>query len=177
MRRRILIAILALVAASAVYAQAYRWVDSNGVTHYSDRPQPGAERIELPKGPARRPTVARAAPTQPAAPIAEEPDVGYESLSIVSPAAEETLWNIAGTLSVTLSLQPDLRPGHRVRAYFDGTPQRVTGTSFEIAEVYRGVHNLQVEVVDQAGQLKIRSQTNRFYVQQNTLITRARPGN
>jgi len=171
---------LALVAAGAVYAQAYRWVDADGVTHYSDRPQPGAERIELPKGPAQRSTVtrpARAAATQSTQTVTEEPDEGYESLGIVSPAAEETLWNIEGTLSVTLSLQPALQPGHRVRVYFDGEPQLVTGTSFEIQEVYRGVHNLQVEVIDQAGQLQIRSQTNRFYVQQNTVVTRARAGN
>jgi hypothetical protein len=43
----------------------------------------------------------------------------------------------------------------------------VSGTNFSIDEVYRGVHNLQVEVIDSAGKLMIRSQPNRFYVQQN----------
>jgi hypothetical protein len=33
--------------------------------------------------------------------------------------------------------------------------------------VHRGVHNLQVEIIDASGQLMIRSQPNRFYVQQN----------
>lgn len=181
MLRWTLIAILTLVAAGAVYAQAYRWVDSNGVTHYADRPVPGAVRIELPKSPGQRSTVTRSAPsarTRPAqATVPTEPEAGYESLSVATPGAEETLWNIAGTLNVSLSLQPGLKPGHRVRAYFDGEAQMVSGTSFEIEEVYRGVHNIQVEVIDQAGQLQIRSQTNRFYVQQNTVVRPARSGN
>jgi hypothetical protein len=62
-----------------------------------------------------------------------------------------------------------------VRVYHNGTPQMVSGTSFQIQEVYRGAHNLQAEVVDQSGKLMIRSQPRRFYVQQN-VITR-RPAN
>jgi len=178
--RRILIAAITLAAAGAVYAQAYRWVDASGVTHYSDRPQPGAVRIDLPKSPGQRTIVTRPAPgdsAQPTQAVPAEVDLGYQSLSVATPGAEETLWNIGGTLSVSLSLEPGLQPGHRVRAYFDGEPQLVSGTSFEITEVYRGVHNIQVEVIDQAGQLQIRSQTNRFYVQQNTVVTPARAGN
>ncbi len=53
--------------------------------------------------------------------------------------------------------------------YFNGNPQMVTGTSFQIEEVWRGVHNLQAEVVDASGKLMIRSQTNRFYVQQTNI--------
>ncbi|MEQ9563507.1 MAG: hypothetical protein RLN69_13390, partial [Woeseiaceae bacterium] len=92
-----------------------------------------------------------------------------ESLSIASPAAEETLWNIEGVLNVSLSLSPALQSGHRVRVYFDGTPQMVSGTSFQLEGVYRGVHNLQAEVIDPSGKLMIRSQPSRFYVQQNAI--------
>ena len=65
--------------------------------------------------------------------------------------------------------EPGLQPGHQVRAYFDGQRRDVNGTSFQVDEVWRGVHNIQVEVVDEGGQLMIRSQPNRFYVQQNTV--------
>ena len=70
---------------------------------------------------------------------------------------------------MTLSLQPGLQQGHRVRVYFDGEQQMVNGLNFELQEVYRGVHNLQAEVVDETGKLMIRSITNRFYVQQNVI--------
>ena len=79
------------------------------------------------------------------------------------------MWNIEGTLNVSLSLSPGLQSGHQVRAYFNGERRLVSGTSFTINEVYRGVHNIQVEVIDQTGRLMIRSTTNRFYVQQNTV--------
>ena len=122
-------------------AQAYRWVDENGVVHYSDRPVDGAEQILLPRdNQQRRPTPPpRTTTAQQSAPDeqAQEESVGYESLIISSPAPEETLWNIEGVLNVSLSIQPGLQPGHRVRVYFDGTPQIVTGASFQLTEVYR----------------------------------------
>jgi hypothetical protein len=93
----------------------------------------------------------------------------YESISIASPGAEETLWNIEGVLNVSVSVSPGLQDGHRLRAYFDGQERMVSGTNFTIDEVYRGVHNLQVEVIDATGKLMIRSQPNRFYVQQNMI--------
>ena len=93
----------------------------------------------------------------------------YESFEVVSPAAEETLWNIEGVLNVSLALSPGLQPGHQIRVYFDGTPRLVNGTSFQLQEVWRGVHNLQAEVIDETGNMKIRTQTNRFYVQQTTI--------
>ncbi|MGH8223829.1 MAG: DUF4124 domain-containing protein [Woeseiaceae bacterium] len=172
MFKRSVIALGALLAAGAVLAQAYRWVDENGVVHYSDKPVPGAEEYQLPSYrrpsgpavPASRSTRSSAAASQPVS----QP-FRYESLTVAAPGPEETLWNIAGVLSVTLNLQPALQSGHRLRVYFDGTPQMVDGTSFQLQEVWRGVHNIQAEVIDQAGQLMIRSQPTRFYVQQNAI--------
>ena len=164
--------LLCLVAAGTAAAQeAYRWVDEDGVVHYSDRPREGAEAIRLPEPnvatiPRRTP---RSAQPDEADSEAGEPATGYTSIEIVSPKAEETLWNIEGVLSVSVALQPGLQPGHQVRAYFDGEMQPVSGTSFQLQEVWRGVHNLQVEVVDGTGKLMIRSRPSRFYVQQNTV--------
>ena len=173
METRPIFVLLALLAATAVFAEAYTWVDESGVVHYSDRPQPGARIIDLGEhGRSRpRPTTGSTPTTTPqSSTISSEPSApGYTSLQITSPGPEETLWNIGATLSVSLALTPALMPGHQVRAYFDGAPQLVTGASFQIDEVYRGVHNLQVEVIDETGKLMIRSQPNRFYVQQNSV--------
>ena len=161
-----------LAAAAATAQEAYRWVDEDGVVHYSDRPREGAETIILPK-----PNVATtrrvprpAEQTQPDKESAGERETTrYTSIKVVSPAAEETLWNIEGVLNVSVALQPALQPGHQVRAYFDGEMQPVSGTSFQLQEVWRGAHNIQVEVVDATGKVMIRSQPSRFYVQQNTV--------
>ena len=79
------------------------------------------------------------------------------------------MWNIESVLNVTLDLQPALKRGHRVRVYFDGTPRLVGGLSFQIEEVFRGVHNVQAEILDETGRMMIRSIPNRFYVQQNVI--------
>ena len=164
-----------------LFAQAYKWTDENGVVHYSDRPQPGAEEFVLPD---TRP------PTQIVLPRATNPVIGdsddegqdeqeqasYESLTIVSPAAEQTLWNIAGNLNVQLNLQPNLMRGHQIRVYYDGQPRVVSGATFTLSEVFRGSHNLQAEVVDSNGELQIRSDPIRFYVQQTTIGGANRPG-
>ena len=154
-------------------AQAYTWVDEDGVVHYSDRPEPGSKRIDLPQSK----TVRRTAPatTSPATQGSDEAagvsePFSYETLEVAAPAPEETLWNIEGVLNVSLALSPALQPGHQVRVYFDGNARTVAGTNFQIEEVYRGVHNLQAEILDETGKLMIRSLPNRFYVQQNTVF-------
>jgi hypothetical protein len=172
MELRFVFVLLWVLAAGAAGAQeAYRWVDEDGVVHYSDRPREGAEAIQLPA-----PNVAttrrvpqRSADAGEGGQQPEQPAPGYSSIEIVSPKSEETLWNIEGVLNVSVALQPALQAGHQVRAYFDGQMQPVSGTSFQLQEVWRGVHNIQVEVVDATGRLLIRSQPNRFYVQQNTV--------
>ena len=173
METRPIFVLVGLLASAAAMAQAYKWVDDDGVVHYSDVPREGAEEIQLSEY--TRDTGARLYRAPP--PAAEdgadgeqEPAFQYESLSVSSPGAEETLWNIDAVLNVSLALTPGLQQGHRVRVYFDGQPRFVSGTSFQIEEVYRGVHNIQAEVIDETGKLMIRSQPNRFYVQQNSVI-------
>lgn len=173
LRRVLLVAALFCSGLSA--AQVYKWVDEDGVVHFSDQPRPGAEEIELAPAPsipaappARTPPQAAGAEDEEA--VEAEDDPGYESLRVVSPGPEVTLWNIGGTLDVRLDLQPSLRPGHQVRLYFDGSARDVRGTSFQLQEVYRGTHNIQAEVVDENGELQIRSENHRFYVQQTSII-------
>jgi len=171
--RAIYVLVGMLVAAMALADGAYTWTDEDGVVHYSDVPREGADVIDLSEY--SKNTGARITPVRPAASSnGDEAEYAplkfkYESISIAAPGAEETLWNIEGSLSVSVSVNPALQSGHQLRAYFDGKPRTVGGTSFTIDEVFRGVHNLQVEVIDETGKLMIRSRTNRFYVQQNTI--------
>jgi hypothetical protein len=172
MERRTIIALLGLLAAGVVVADAYTWTDEDGIVHYSDRPQPGATRIILAEPNTGRSPAPRSRATTGGADSDDTSDatpLRYESFEVTSPGAEETLWNIEGVLNVSLSLTPALQPGHQVRVYFDGNPQIVSGTSFQLNEVWRGVHNLQAEVLDETGQMMIRTRTNRFYVQQSTV--------
>ncbi len=173
METRTILVLLGLLAMPFALAdEAYVWTDEDGVVHYSDRPHPGAKRVELEAPNASRSPNRRGADESADGDDAAEPAAAfrYESLEVANPGAEETLWNIEGTLSVTLALSPALQPGHQIRVYFDGNPRMVSGTTFQIDEVWRGVHNLQAEVLDETGNMMIRSRTNRFYVQQNTIL-------
>ena len=172
MESRPIFVALGVLIAGAAFAEAYTWTDDSGVVHYSDRPQPGAKQIELPEQNVRRPAPTVRNPSTGGDELDEMPTAPfeYQSLEISAPGAEETLWNIEGVLNVTLDLQPSLQPGHQVRVYYDGEPRMVNGTSFQIQEVWRGVHNLQVEIIDETGTLMIRSRPSRFYVQQATVL-------
>ena len=173
MYKRTVLALFSLFAASALLAQAYKWTDEDGIVHYSDRPQEGAEVVELFTSEGRRPG-ASSAPVQTVFRAnredAPEPDpFRYESLAVLSPAAEETLWNIGGVLDVTLNVTPALQSGHRLNVYFDGLPIEVTTANFRIEEVFRGAHNLQAEILDTTGRLMIRSEATRFFLQQTSI--------
>lgn len=174
MLMRTFITLVAALAAGTALAQAYKWVDENGVVHYSDIPVEGAVQIQLPADGRRQQQPAYAPPLQPEVDSSAEATppqavFNYNSIEIVAPAPEETLWNIEGVLNVALRVTPALRPEDRVRVYFDGVEQMVTGTNFQIQEVYRGVHNIQAEIIDTTGRLMARSLPNRFYVQQNSI--------
>lgn len=173
MSKNRIIPVLLLLCAGAVSAQVYKWVDADGVVHYTDQPVPGAERIDIKQNtvstPAARST--RSAPRNAAAAESAEPakPFSYESISFGSPTSEQTLWNIGGTLNVSIRLSPALRRGDQVRLYFDGALSATAGLSTQLEEVWRGAHNLQAEVVDANGTLMIRSEPIRFYVQQTSV--------
>lgn len=174
MRLRPILFLLALLAANGAFAQAYTWTDEDGIVHYSDRPVPGATLIILPDSKAGTSYSAPSIPSRPTAATDQdgaspEQPFRYETLEVIAPAPEETLWNIEGELNVALALNPALRPGDQVRVYFNGEPRTVPGTNFRLQEVFRGVHNIQAEIVDETGELMIRSLPNRFYVQQTSI--------
>ena len=129
--RKWLILLSALSATTASGAPAWTWVDANGMVHFSDRPVPGAQQVELSgaqlsaRG-ADRVDESRARPTP------RCPGALIRAIEVVSPAEQETLWNIGGMLSVQVRFQPALRPGHRYDLVLDGqdaTSTRRAGAS------------------------------------------------
>ncbi len=152
---------------------AYRWVDDDGVVHFSDRPHEGAEEVRLGQPPGfSSPAIPPAPrPATPATPTTD-PAPTYESLDILQPGQEETLWNIGGILTVSVRVRPALRADHRLQLYYDGQaldPLPPGVTSFELSEVWRGEHTLRATIVDGDGQALAESPTRTFYVQQTSI--------
>jgi hypothetical protein len=170
--RVMVVTVLCVAAALALAGPTYRWVDDKGQVHYSDRAGPGAEEVQL-EGiqsyapPAIDTTEVSTAPAPPPADAARAPT----SISIASPAPEQTLWNIGGRLPVAVRVEPELPPGQRVNLYLDGNrvadgePGRL---AFELDEVWRGEHSLSAAIESADGREILRSEAIRFYVQQTS---------
>lgn len=166
-------ALVLLLALAAGGADVYRWIDADGQVHLSDRPVPGAQRIEVavPRPATSPPDMGQSQGTFGAA--ADEPaaPVRYQGLTIASPRQDEVLWNIEGQLNVEAAVQPVLLPGHALRFYLDGRMTEAPPgiTAIQVPEVYRGEHTLRVEVLNEAGQRLAESPTVRFFVRQTSL--------
>jgi hypothetical protein len=177
--RWILLALLLMFSVGAAASEMWRWVDERGVVHYSDRPQPGAERVELkPAQSYTAPATPPPSPARSATPDApRQPAVSYSRLSIVSPSEGENLWNIGAQLSVQLEMDPPLAPGHRQQVYLDGVrvadaPQ---GTQFTLGDVFRGERRLRVSIVDENDRELASSGTVMFYVHQASRLNPNQP--
>lgn len=167
-------ALFAFLVLALGAADVYRWVDANGQAHYSDRPQPGAERITIQVSPPASGSAAGVGPTdniqapdnEPPAPVFD-----YQSLTITSPAQDQVLWNIEAQLDVVASVQPGLQPEHVLQFYLDGRMASAEpgSTQTRFSEVFRGEHTLRVEVVDESGKTVVTSPTTRFFVRQTAI--------
>jgi len=158
-----------LVPCSAVVAATvYKWVDANGVTHYSDQPNPGAEKVKVESAQSYQ-----ANATTPSAPRdvvlpSSSSGPAYSSCSISSPSNDQVFTNVT-TVSGSLLLQPGLQAGHRVAVSLDG--KRVDGISssssaFTLSPVYRGSHTLNLIVEDANGGVVCSSPAVTFHVRQ-----------
>ena len=167
--------LLSLLTSVASGQTAYTWVDENGQTHYSDRPFPGANVIELDtaQGFDAQPVPSSPAPSeQPSNPA----DL-YSALNVAQPAHQETLWNIGGVLDVALEVAPALQAGHRLGLYLDGVLADVPAGArqFQLTEVFRGQHTLQAVIFDAQGTEILRSVAVTVMVQQTSLLNPNNP--
>jgi uncharacterized protein DUF4124 len=169
--RKWLILLSALLGSAASAAPAWTWVDAEGTRHYSDRPVPGAERVEL-IGAQGFGATGRGARAARAAGAAGVPGAAYQSIEVVSPAEQETLWNIGTNLPVQVRFQPALQNGHRYDLLYDGQRRNLNTATPRVTlpDVFRGEHTLQVVVIDSAGAEIMRSPARVFFVQQTSTL-------
>ena len=82
-----------MACAAAMSATVYKWVDENGVIHYSDQPHPGAQKMQI--EPAQ--TYTPAPVTVPARVSAEEETAQdgqrYRRCDVLDPSDDDVLFN------------------------------------------------------------------------------------
>ncbi len=171
MRIALILAGLA-VALVAQSQEIYRWVDKNGVVHYSDQPDsPNAELINV--------IEPNAYDGQDATSDYASGDSGdsggsddqsqvspYTSLSIVSPTQDEVFFGADAIVSASVDLQGTLRPDHSVVFFLNGNRKQADGLSTDYSGLARGSYFLRASIVDANGQPVITSQQTTFHVRQ-----------
>jgi len=163
------------VACSAVLAatQVYKWVDEDGVTHYSDQPHENAAKVDL-----HQPQTfsAQRGPPVPAAsqPTGETEGGAYESCSVAQPLPDQ-VYLATYSVTVTVNALPELRPGDRIIVTLDGRPRTdlaSAGTSVTISPIDRGTHSVEATIQDPSGRTVCQTASTTFHVRQ-TSVNRA----
>lgn len=181
MIRRTLLALLLIPGiAEAVVCKT---VDADGVVSYSEVPAAECPQpVKLPDYSryAPRPIKPRTPTAAPAAAAATERFSGYDSIQIVQPEANGTVRSNEGNVAVSLSLQPALQQGHRIKLFLDGgaVQGEFDGTAIQLSGVDRGSHSLRAVVSDAGGKRMGESPSVRFTLRKASIYDpqRDRPG-
>lgn len=165
---------LCLVTMPLAAQNIYKTVDENGNTVFTDqRPSEDAEPMQL-----RELTVVEAAEIgdpQAATGNASPPADVSIPVRILSPSAEETVWNTAYRLDVSVELGAPLPAGARLAFLIDGTQRALTREqSVSIEEVWRGEHQLQVELRADDGRVLGSSEPVTFFMRQASALNSPR---
>lgn len=176
-KRVLLLGCLLAVSAQAQDSkrELWTWKDANGVTQYSDRPVPGAKKVELAGVVASPAAGVRTEPGQ-AAPATRVPApaaaVEYQSLEVWQPESGESFFGADAAVNVRMRSEPALAAGDRLLLYVDGKLVEGTQNAYEhtLSSLERGAHSLSAIIIDTAGREKIRSQPVVFHIMQPSVI-------
>jgi hypothetical protein len=175
---RIAFTLICLACSAALATTVYKWVDENGVVHYSDQPHANAQKLQVQgvqtysASASALPAAAAAAPETKSA--AANP---YHGCAIAQPLSEQNLPN-AQSVFVRVQTDPVPRPGDRIYMVMDGqglNGGNATGMSFNVTPIERGAHTVQAQVRDSTGQVLCQTPPVTFYVQQSNLLSPVRP--
>jgi len=162
---------LSLLAAFAVQAAVvYKWVDADGVVHFSDQPSPGAEKIFTSSSSAGTVTSAPRAQSALQAPRSVAASgLGYTEFSITSPVNDQTFFG-DDVIAVHLNLEPSLKPNQSVTWHLNGKQLDTTAAAFSMPHLDRGAYALAATITDQQTGDSQSSNTVTFYVRQPSAL-------
>ena len=160
------------MAAFAVQAAVvYKWVDADGVVHFSDQPSPGAEKIFTSSSSSA--AAASSAPStggmQQAQASAAGSGLGYSEFSITSPVTDQTFFG-DDVIAVHLNLAPPLKPNQSVTWHLNGKQLDTDASSFSLPHLDRGAYTLAATITDQQTSESQSSNSVTFYVRQPSAL-------
>jgi hypothetical protein len=174
---RALVFTLMCIAAcqTAIAATIYKWVDADGVTHYTDQPHPGAQKLQLQGAQTYSAAAAQRGPSAAAAQASRRTPTSapvYSSCEVTRPTNDEVFVN-ASSVPASVHVDPGLRSGDRLTVMLDGAPLPVKtpiDTEFMLSSVVRGTHALTTKVEDATGAVVCQSASVIFHVRQPSVL-------
>ncbi|HEY4342051.1 MAG TPA: DUF4124 domain-containing protein [Steroidobacteraceae bacterium] len=157
------------VCASAWSATVYKWVDDAGVTHYSDQPNPKAQKLQI--SGAQTYGSQQAAVTAPAtAPAAPPPAAATPVCVIDTPGAGQVFLDV---FSITghVTLAHVSADGDQTTLRMDG--QDISGLlggdgRFALNSLDRGEHSLTLQVTNARGEVVCQATAVNFSIRQRS---------
>ena len=149
-------------------AAVYKIVNPDGTISFSDRPQEGAEEIDV--GTVQ--TVDTPTPAAGKKQPEEGTFPGYDLFEVASPKNDETFRDNGGLVSIQLTLQPRLFRDHTISIFMDG--KDIGGgrsTSVTLQNVDRGSHRVHATVVGKDGQQVTSTAPVTFHLHRTSVLT------
>lgn len=105
----------------------------------------------------------------------ERPPI-YNQLQITSPTHDSTFLANDRSFSITVSSNPPLLPEHAYQLWLDGTAfgDSSQSTTWQVTDIDRGTHNLEVHILNTAGESIAQSDSIVIHLRQTTLAERRR---
>lgn len=158
---------LLLAAGTAHAATVYKWVDAQGVIHFSDQPHPEAQEVEVKESQTYKSSPASVPSSSSSGETKAAPRL-YTLCELYRPENDEVFLNTS-TLTAKLRLQPQLAGGDRIFLALDGkriTDQPTNSAEFVLNDMERGTHSLFAVVLDNSGNTLCTSASVTFHVRQ-----------
>ncbi len=149
--RLILFSLLAFFVCCVGSETVYKTVDDDGNIIFTDKPSKNSEEVKLQElqtidNPNPIPVRSTPKPRQ----ANEDEGSIYKSFFVANPANDSGIRSNNGSVSISISLEPSLRTGHKITILMDGK-EVGSGTSVSLQNVDRGTHNISASVVDESG--------------------------
>jgi len=161
--RFVMMCLLMLTGHLAV-ADVYTYIDAEGNRVFTDQPHRNAKKVDI--APSNNMAVPPKKSPPKSASRTPPPLFVYQLLRILAPEPDATIRDVQGNLTVTVTNDPALQPGHTYRLLLDGAPYGAPGRSpvFSLSNIDRGTHQLSIEIVDQSGRVAERTPNQPFHM-------------
>jgi len=177
---RLLLFLLLCLLNGYTHAAIYKSVLPDGTVIFTDQPELGAEKIDVPNLQTYPPpSVSTAIDPQISPP--QEAAVIYTSLIITSPANDATIRENSGKVEIHVATEPPLQAqaGHKILVKMDGQAigEPATTQQYVLDNVDRGTHSLQASILDASGNTLVESETVIFHLKRISILFQKNPAN